>query len=522
MQGGGGKGVMLFGKSKVCMLMEDQIKMIFVDVVGCDEVKEEVVELVEYLCELSCFQKFGGKILKGVLMVGFLGIGKMLLVKVIVGEVKVLFFIIFGFDFVEMFVGVGVFCVCDMFEQVKKVVLCIIFIDEIDVVGCQCGVGLGGGYDECEQILNQMLVEMDGFEGNEGIIVIVVINCLDVFDLVLLCFGCFDCQVVVGLLDVCGCEQILKVYMCCVLLVFDIDVVIIVCGIFGFFGVDLVNLVNEVVLFVVCGNKCVVLMVEFEKVKDKIMMGVECCFMVMMEVQKELMVYYEVGYVIIGCLVLEYDLVYKVMIILCGCVLGVIFFLFEGDVISVSCQKLESQIFMLYGGCLVEEIIYGLEYVFIGVFNDIKVVINLVCNMVIQWGFFEKLGLLLYVEEEGEVFFGCSVVKVKYMFDEIVCIIDQEVKVLIECNYNCVCQFLIDNMDILYVMKDVFMKYEIIDVLQIDDLMVCCDVCLLVGWEELGVFNNFGDNGSLKVFCLVDELCMLNLGNIMLEQLGDK
>lgn len=522
MQGGGGKGVMSFGKSKARMLTEDQIKTIFVDVAGCDEVKEEVVELVEYLRESSRFQKFGGKISKGVLMVGFSGIGKTLLAKAIVGEAKVSFFIIFGFDFVEMFVGVGVFRVRDMFEQAKKAVSCIIFIDEIDVVGRQRGVGLGGGYDEREQILNQMLVEMDGFEGNEGIIVIVAINRSDVFDSVLLRFGRFDRQVVVGLLDVRGREQILKVYMRRVLLVFDIDAVIIVRGIFGFFGVDLANLVNEAVLFVVRGNKRVVSMVEFEKAKDKIMMGAERRFMVMTEAQKESTVYYEAGYAIIGRLVSEYDSVYKVTIILRGRALGVIFFLFEGDVISVSRQKLESQIFTLYGGRLVEEIIYGSEYVFIGAFNDIKVAINLVRNMVIQWGFFEKLGLLLYAEEEGEVFFGRSVAKAKYMFDEIVRIIDQEVKVLIERNYNRARQFLIDNMDILYAMKDVFMKYEIIDVSQIDDLMVRRDVRSLAGWEELGVFNNFGDNGSLKVFRSVDESRTSNSGNIMLEQLGDK
>lgn len=320
MQGGGGgvKGVMFFGKFCVKLQGEDQIKVIFVDVVGCDEVKEEVGELVDFLCDLIKFIKLGGKILCGVLMVGLFGIGKILLVCVIVGEVKVLFFLIFGLDFVEMFVGVGVSCVCDMFEQVKKYVLCIIFIDEIDVVGCYCGVGLGGGYDECEQILNQLLVEMDGFEGGEGVIVIVVINCFDVLDLVLLCLGCFDCQVVVGLLDVKGCEQIFKVYMCKLLLVDDVVLMVIVCGMLGFFGVDLVNFCNEVVLFVVCGNEKEVCMDYFDCVCDKILMGVECCLMVMSEEEKMLIVYYEVGYVIVGCLVFEYDLVYKVMIILCG------------------------------------------------------------------------------------------------------------------------------------------------------------------------------------------------------------
>lgn len=441
MQGGGGGcgGLMSFGKSKVCLLFEDQVKIIFVDVVGCDEVKEEVSELVEFFCDLGKFQCLGGCILCGVLMVGLFGIGKILLVKVIVGEVKVLFFIIFGFDFVEMFVGVGVFCVCDMFDQVKKYVLCIIFIDEIDVVGCYCGVGLGGGYDECEQIFNQLLVEMDGFEMNDGIIVIVVINCLDVLDLVLLCLGCFDCQVVVGLLDICGCEQIFKVYMCKVLLGDYVDFVVIVCGMFGFFGVDLVNLVNEVLLFVVCFNKCIVDMCEFELVKDKIMMGVECKIMVMFEKEKCNIVYYEVGYVIVGCLVLEYDLVYKVFIILCGCVLGVIMFFFEEDCYSLFKCVLESQICLLFGGCIVEEMIFGFEGVIIGVFNDIMCVIQLVWNMVIKWGLFEKFGLLMYVEEEGEVFFGCSVgSQYVNVLGEIVKMIDQEVWCIIDDCYGIV------------------------------------------------------------------------------------
>lgn len=522
MQGGGGKGAMSFGKSKARMLTEDQIKTTFADVAGCDEAKEEVAELVEYLREPSRFQKLGGKIPKGVLMVGPPGTGKTLLAKAIAGEAKVPFFTISGSDFVEMFVGVGASRVRDMFEQAKKAAPCIIFIDEIDAVGRQRGAGLGGGHDEREQTLNQMLVEMDGFEGNEGIIVIAATNRPDVLDPALLRPGRFDRQVVVGLPDVRGREQILKVHMRRVPLSPDIDAAIIARGTPGFSGADLANLVNEAALFAARGNKRVVSMVEFEKAKDKIMMGAERRSMVMTEAQKESTAYHEAGHAIIGRLVPEHDPVHKVTIIPRGRALGVTFFLPEGDAISASRQKLESQISTLYGGRLAEEIIYGAEHVSTGASNDIKVATNLARNMVTQWGFSDKLGPLLYAEEEGEVLLGRSVAKAKHMSDETARIIDQEVKLLIERNYDRARRLLNENMDILHSMKDALMKYETIDAPQIDDLMARRDVRPPAGWEEPGSSNNnSGSTGKPSAPRPVDEPRAPDSGT-MSEQLGDK
>lgn len=481
---GGGKGAMSFGKSKARMLTEGQIKTTFADVAGCDEAKEEVSELVDYLQEPSRFQKLGGKIPKGVLMVGPPGTGKTLLAKAIAGEAKVPFFTISGSDFVEMFVGVGASRVRDMFEQAKKTAPCIIFIDEIDAVGRQRGAGLGGGHDEREQTLNQMLVEMDGFEGNEGIIVIAATNRPDVLDPALLRPGRFDRQVVVGLPDVRGREQILKIHMRRVPLATDMDASVIARGTPGFSGADLANLVNEAILFAARDSKRVVSMVEFEKAKDKIMMGTERRSMVMTETQKESTAYHEAGHAIIGRLVPEHDPVHKVTIIPRGRALGVTFFLPEGDAISASRQKLESQISTLYGGRLAEEIIYGPEKVSTGASNDIKVATSIARNMVTQWGFSEKLGPLLYAEEEGEVFLGRSVAKVKHMSDETARIIDQEVKLLIERNYLRARTLLIENMDILHAMKDALMQYETIDAPQIDDLMGRKSVRLPAGWQD--------------------------------------
>lgn len=484
MQGGGGKGAMSFGKSKARMLTEDQIKTTFADVAGCDEAKEEVSELVDYLREPSRFQKLGGKIPKGILMVGPPGTGKTLLAKAIAGEAKVPFFNISGSDFVEMFVGVGASRVRDMFEQAKKAAPCIIFIDEIDAVGRQRGAGLGGGHDEREQTLNQMLVEMDGFEGNEGIIVIAATNRPDVLDPALLRPGRFDRQVFVGLPDVRGREQILKVHMKKVPLAKDIDPAIIARGTPGFSGADLANLVNEAALFAARENKSAVSMIEFEKSKDKIMMGAERRSMVMTEAQKEATAYHEAGHAIIGRLVPDHDPVHKVTIIPRGHALGVTFFLPEGDIISISRQKLESQISTLYGGRLAEEIIYGILHVSTGASNDIKLATNLARNMVTQWGFSEKLGPLLYAEEESEVFLGRSVAKAKHMSDETTHIIDQEVKYLIDSNYERARCILNDNIDILHAMKDALMKYETIDALQIDDLMSRRNVRPPAGWEN--------------------------------------
>ncbi|WP_109406870.1 ATP-dependent zinc metalloprotease FtsH [Proteus faecis] len=492
MQGGGGKGAMSFGKSKARMLTEDQIKTTFADVAGCDEAKEEVSELVEYLRDPGRFQKLGGKIPKGILMVGPPGTGKTLLAKAIAGEAKVPFFTISGSDFVEMFVGVGASRVRDMFEQAKKAAPCIIFIDEIDAVGRQRGAGLGGGHDEREQTLNQMLVEMDGFEGNEGIIVIAATNRPDVLDPALLRPGRFDRQVVVGLPDVRGREQILKVHMRRVPLSPDVDPAILARGTPGFSGADLANLVNEAALFAARGNKRVVSMVEFEKAKDKIMMGAERRSMVMTEEQKASTAYHEAGHAIIGRLVPEHDPVHKVTIIPRGRALGVTFFLPEGDQISASRQKLESQISTLYGGRLAEEIIYGAEHVSTGASNDIKVATNIARNMVTQWGFSEKLGPLLYAEEEGEVFLGRSVAKAQHMSDETARTIDEEIKAIVDRNYVRARQILMDNLDILHSMKDALMTYETIDAPQIDDLMNRRDVRPPAGWEG----NNGNNSGT--------------------------
>lgn len=468
---GGGKGAMSFGKSKARMLTEDQIKTTFADVAGCDEAKEEVKELVDYLREPSRFQKLGGKIPRGILMVGPPGTGKTLLAKAIAGEAKVPFFTISGSDFVEMFVGVGASRVRDMFEQAKKAAPCIIFIDEIDAVGRQRGAGLGGGHDEREQTLNQMLVEMDGFDGNEGIIVIAATNRPDVLDPALLRPGRFDRQVVVGLPDIRGREQILKVHVSRVPLSSDVDILVVARGTPGFSGADLANLVNEAALFAARENKCVVSMIEFEKAKDKIVMGAERRSMVMTESQKESTAYHEAGHAIIGRLVPEHDPVHKVTIIPRGRALGVTFFLPERDVISTSRQKLESQISTLYGGRLAEEIIYGSNQISTGSSNDIKVATSIARNMVTQWGFSDKLGPLLYTEEESEIFIGRSVTQAKHVSDETARIIDQEIKSLIERNYVRARRLLMENMDILHAMKDALIKYETINASQIDDLM---------------------------------------------------
>ncbi|WMY95933.1 MAG: ATP-dependent zinc metalloprotease FtsH [Arsenophonus sp.] len=502
MQGGGGKGALSFGKSKARMLTEDQIKTTFADVAGCDEAKEEVSELVEYLREPGRFQKLGGKIPKGILMIGPPGTGKTLLAKAIAGEAKVPFFTISGSDFVEMFVGVGASRVRDMFEQAKKSAPCIIFIDEIDAVGRQRGAGLGGGHDEREQTLNQMLVEMDGFEGNEGIIVIAATNRPDVLDPALLRPGRFDRQVVVGLPDVRGREQILKVHMRRVPLDPSVDASILARGTPGFSGADLANLVNEAALFAARANKSVVSMEEFEKSKDKIMMGAERRSMVMTEKQKESTAYHEAGHAIIGRLVPDHDPVHKVTIIPRGRALGVTFFLPEGDQISTSRQKVESQISTLYGGRLAEEIIYGEDKVSTGASNDIKVATNLARNMVTQWGFSQRLGPLLYAEEETEVFLGRSVGKANQISDETARLIDEEIKEIVDRNYKRARQILNDHMDILHAMKDALMKYETIDAPQIDDLMNRRFVRAPAGWDDNNSISKFSpqdksDNPSL-------------------------
>ncbi|MEZ8989389.1 ATP-dependent zinc metalloprotease FtsH [Vibrio breoganii] len=485
MQGGGGKGAMSFGKSKARMMSEEQIKTLFSDVAGCDEAKEDVKELVDYLRDPSRFQKLGGKIPTGVLLVGPPGTGKTLLAKAIAGEAKVPFFTISGSDFVEMFVGVGASRVRDMFEQAKKAAPCIIFIDEIDAVGRQRGAGVGGGHDEREQTLNQMLVEMDGFEGNEGIIVIAATNRPDVLDPALLRPGRFDRQVVVGLPDVRGREQILKVHMRKVPLASDVEPSLIARGTPGFSGADLANLVNEAALFAARGNKRNVAMAEFEQAKDKIMMGAERRSMVMTDDIKESTAYHEAGHAIIGRLVPEHDPVYKVSIIPRGRALGVTMYLPEQDRVSMNRRHLESMISSLYGGRLAEELIYGKERVSTGASNDIERATDIARKMVTQWGFSEKLGPLLYAEEEGEVFLGRSVTQTKHMSDDTAKLIDDEIRQIIDRNYARARQILEENMDIMHTMKDALMKYETIDAGQIDDLMERrSDIREPAGWGE--------------------------------------
>ncbi|RWU12766.1 ATP-dependent zinc metalloprotease FtsH [Pseudidiomarina gelatinasegens] len=497
--GGGGRGAMSFGKSKARLMSEDQIKTTFADVAGCDEAKEEVSELVDYLKDPSRFQHLGGKIPTGVLMVGPPGTGKTLLAKAIAGEARVPFFSISGSDFVEMFVGVGASRVRDMFEQAKKAAPCIIFIDEIDAVGRQRGAGLGGGHDEREQTLNQMLVEMDGFEGNEGIIVIAATNRPDVLDPALLRPGRFDRQVMVGLPDVRGREQILKVHMRKVPLGKDVEASVIARGTPGFSGADLANLVNEAALFAARGNKKVVAMEEFEKAKDKIMMGAERRSMVMTEEEKAMTAYHEAGHAIVGRLVPEHDPVYKVSIIPRGRALGVTMYLPEQDRVSHSKQHLESMISSLFGGRLAEQIIYGDEKVTTGASNDIERATQIARKMVTQWGLSEKMGPLLYAEDENEVFLGRSVTQHKHMSDDTARAIDQEVKLFIDRNYDRAKRILEENVDILHTMKDALMKYETIDADQIDDLMNRRDVREPRDWQQRDNNKPGGDDGESEV-----------------------
>ena len=485
MQGGGGKGGALsFGKSKARLLSEDQIKVTFNDVAGVDEAKEEVGELVEFLRDPGKFQKLGGKIPRGILMVGSPGTGKTLLAKAIAGEAKVPFFTISGSDFVEMFVGVGASRVRDMFEQAKKNAPCIIFIDEIDAVGRHRGAGLGGGHDEREQTLNQLLVEMDGFEGNEGVIVIAATNRPDVLDPALLRPGRFDRQVVVPLPDMIGREQILKVHMRKVPISDDVNAKVIARGTPGFSGADLANLVNEAALFAARSNKRLVEMIDFDKAKDKIMMGAERRSMVMSDDEKKLTAYHEAGHAIVGLKVPSHDPVYKVTIIPRGRALGVTMFLPEEDRYSYSKERLESQICSLFGGRIAEELIFGKDKVTTGASNDIQRTTELAHNMVTQWGLSEKLGPLTFAEEEGEVFLGRSVTQHKTLSDETAHIIDEEIRNIVERNYARAEKILKDNIDILHNMADALIKYETIDKDQIDDLMNGKTPQPPQGWED--------------------------------------
>lgn len=467
----GGKNPMSFGKSKARLISKDESNVTFDDVAGVDEAKEEVKELVDFLSDPSKFTKVGGKIPKGVLMVGPPGTGKTLLAKAVAGEADVPFFFISGSDFVEMFVGVGASRVRDMFEQAKKNAPCIIFIDEIDAVGRQRGAGLGGGHDEREQTLNQMLVEMDGFEGSEGIIVVAATNRPDVLDPALLRPGRFDRTVTVGLPDIKGRDAILKVHMRKLPIAKNVKSMDIARGTPGFSGADLANLTNEAALIAAGQEKSLVGMQEFEKAKDKIMMGAERKGMVMDETEKEMTAYHEAGHAIVGRLVPEHDPVYKVSIIPRGRVLGVTMFLPEKDSYSISKRKLNSQIASLYGGRIAEEIVYGEDAVTTGASNDIERATEIAHKMVKLWGMSDVMGPMAYGEEEGEIFLGRQVTKHKQISEATFDKVDVEIRKIIDTNYSIAYKILTDNRDILDAMAEALVEVETIDVGQIDDLM---------------------------------------------------
>ena len=472
MQGGGaGRGAMSFGKSRARLLGENQISVTFADVAGIEEAKEEVIEIVEFLKDPAKFQKLGGKIPKGVLVVGAPGTGKTLLARAIAGEAKVPFFTISGSDFVEMFVGVGASRVRDMFEQAKKHAPCIIFIDEIDAVGRHRGAGLGGGHDEREQTLNQLLVEMDGFEGNDGVIVIAATNRPDVLDPALLRPGRFDRQVIVPLPDVRGREQILKVHMRKVPIAENVKTSVIARGTPGFSGADLANLINEAALLAARGNRRTVSMDEFDKAKDKIMMGAERRSMVMSDDEKNLTAYHESGHALVGLLVPDHDPVYKVTIIPRGRALGVTMFLPEEDRYSFSKQRLMSSMKSLYGGRVAEELIFGADFVTTGASNDIERATEIARNMVTKWGLSDRLGPLTYSEDDGEIFLGRSITRHKQVSDITAHVIDEEVRSVIEICYQDAKQILEKNMALLHLMAEALMKYETLDETQISEIM---------------------------------------------------
>ena len=486
MQQGGSKGAMSFGKSRAKLLNEDQTKVTFADVAGADEAKEEVAELVEFLRDPTKFQKLGGRIPRGVLMVGPPGTGKTLLAKAIAGEAKVPFFSISGSDFVEMFVGVGASRVRDMFEQAKKHAPCIIFIDEIDAVGRHRGAGLGGGHDEREQTLNQLLVEMDGFEGGEGVIVIAATNRPDVLDPALLRPGRFDRQVVVGLPDVRGREQILKVHMRKVPLADDVEPMVVARGTPGFSGADLANLVNEAALFAARENARDVRMEHFDKARDKILMGAERRSMAMSEEEKTLTAYHEAGHAIVGRVVPEHDPVYKVTIIPRGRALGVTMYLPEGDKYSYNKVAIESQLASLYGGRVAEELIFGADKVTTGASNDIERATKMARNMATKWGLSDELGPITYAEDEEEVFLGRSVSQTKHVSDETARKIDVVVRSILDKAYARSTRILTEHLDKLHAMAKALLDYETIDATQIDAIMEGREPPPPAGWSKGG------------------------------------
>lgn len=484
-QTSGKGGAFSFGRSRARLLSEGQVKITFADVAGCDEAKEDVQELVDFLRDPAKFQKLGGRIPRGVLLVGPPGTGKTLIAKAVAGEAKVPFFSISGSDFVEMFVGVGASRVRDMFDQAKKQAPCIIFIDEIDAVGRHRGAGLGGGHDEREQTLNQLLVEMDGFEGKEGVIVLAATNRPDVLDPALLRPGRFDRQVVVSLPDIRGREQILNVHLRKVPIDSDVRVNIIARGTPGFSGADLANLVNEAALIAARSNKHAVTMPDLEKAKDKVLMGTERRSMVMSDQEKKLTAYHEAGHTIVGRLVPDHDPVYKVTIIPRGRALGVTLFLPEKDRYSLTKQRLLSQITSLYGGRIAEFLVFGPDYITTGAASDIERATELARNMVTRWGLSEKLGPMTYGEEQGEVFLGQTLAtRHKEMSDHTAKLIDEEIKKVIDDSYHQAETLLKEYLPILHLMAEALIKYETLDSDQIDDVMTGKPARLPEGWNE--------------------------------------
>ncbi|HIO05045.1 MAG TPA: ATP-dependent metallopeptidase FtsH/Yme1/Tma family protein [Gammaproteobacteria bacterium] len=474
MQGGisGKSGPMSFGRSKAKLLEGGKVKTNFTDVAGIEEAKEEVQEIVDFLQDPSKFQKLGGKIPTGILMVGSPGTGKTLLSRAIAGEAQVPFFTISGSDFVEMFVGVGASRVRDMFEQAKKHAPCIVFIDEIDAVGRHRGAGLGGGHDEREQTLNQLLVEMDGFEQNEGIIIIAATNRPDVLDPALLRPGRFDRQIIVPLPDIRGREQILKVHMKKVPLGEDVDPSLIARGTPGFSGADLANLVNEAALYAARSGKKLVGMEQMDFAKDKVMMGTERRSMVISEEDKLKTAYHEAGHAIVGRLLEEHDPVYKVTVIPRGRALGVTVFLPEEDKYSHSRQSLLDRICGLYGGRIAEEIVYGEKGITTGASNDIERATELARNMITKWGLSKELGPIRYGDETDEPFLGRSVGSAKQdISDETASKIDKEAKSIISDCYMRATDILKENIDNLHLMAQSLVEYETLDAEQIDDIM---------------------------------------------------
>ncbi len=486
MQGGGKGGALSFGKSKARLMGEEQVKTTLADVAGVEEAKEEVAELVDYLRDPGKFQRLGGKIPRGVLMVGPPGTGKTLLARAIAGEAKVPFFTISGSDFVEMFVGVGAARVRDMFEQAKKHAPCIVFIDEIDAVGRHRGAGLGGGHDEREQTLNQLLVEMDGFEGTEGVIIIAATNRPDVLDPALLRPGRFDRQVTVGLPDVRGREQIMKVHLRKVKVADDVDPGVVARGTPGFSGAELANLVNEAALMAARENAPTITQLHLDRAKDKILMGVERRSMVMSDEEKKNTAYHEAGHTIVGRLVGNYDPVYKVTIIPRGRALGVTMYLPEQDRLSYTRDFLEARLAVLFGGRVAEQLLHGDGGVTTGASNDIQRATEIARNMVTKWGLSDRMGPLMYGDDEGEVFLGRSVTQHKAVADETARAIDQEVRAVVDRNYQRAETILKENMDTLHKMADALIKYETLDAKQIEAIMQGRDPEPPEGWSDKG------------------------------------